>query len=209
MTLHAARTRLSRPGVTLDPHRQWPTAMKALGVPLTGRIAAEHMADPGRAIARLTDLGFGPRLREVLAMDRVDGPVPDDLLKAAIKVLAAWGWDQRPAAIVSVGSRGRPRLVRSIAEELARVGKLPYFGAVEHVGPSSRGRSNSAQRLRAIHGTFKMPNEMKTALPGAADKPILLVDDMVDSGWTITLVAYLLREAGAGPIYPFVLGIAR
>ena len=94
-------------------------------------------------------------------------------------------------------------------QRLAGKGKLPYLGVVEHTGPSSRGRSNGAQRLRAIYGAFKIPNEMKTALPRSAGKPILLVDDMVDSGWTITLVAYLLREAGAGPIYPFVLGIVR
>src|SRR6185312_11629233 len=37
-TIEAARARLGRPGVTLEPHRQWPTAMKVLGVPLTGRI---------------------------------------------------------------------------------------------------------------------------------------------------------------------------
>ena len=146
--------------------------MKALGVPLTGRIAADRMADPGRAIARFTDLGFGPRLREVLGTDRADGPVPEDLLKAAIKVLAAWGWEERPGAVVSVGSRSRPELVRSVAEGLARVGKLPYLGSVEHTGPSSRGRSNSAQRLRAIHGTFRISNEIKAALPGSADKPI-------------------------------------
>jgi ATP-dependent DNA helicase RecQ len=183
--------------------------MKALGIPLTGRIAAERMADSGRAIARFTDLGFGPRLREVLGAERPDGPVPDDLLSAAIKVLAMWGWMERPGAIISVGSRSRPELVRSVAERLAKKGKLPYLGVVEHSGPSSRGRSNGAQRLRAIHGTFKIPNEVRTALPSAAGKPILLVDDMVDSGWTITLVTYLLREAGAGPIYPFVLGIVR
>jgi ATP-dependent DNA helicase RecQ len=183
--------------------------MKALGVPLTGRIAAERMADPGRAIARFTDLGFGPRVREVLGTDRPDGPVPDDLLSAAIKVLATWGWAERPGAIISVGSRGRPELVRSVAETLAKKGKLPYLGVVEHSGPSSRGRSNGAQRLRAIYGTFKIADEMRAALPGSVGKPILLVDDMVDSGWTIALVTYLLREAGAGPIYPFVLGIVR
>src|SRR6185312_3622840 len=151
----------------------------------------------------------GPRLREVLAPAGADGPVPDDLLSAAIKVLATWDWPDRPGAIISVGSRSRPELVRSVAERLAGKGKLPYLGVVEHAGPSSRGRSNGAQRLRAIYGTFKIPNEMRAVLPESAGKPILLVDDMMDSGWTMTMITYLLREAGAGPIYPFVLGIVR
>jgi ATP-dependent DNA helicase RecQ len=207
-TLQAARARLGRPGVTLDPHRQWPTAMNALGVPLRGRIADNRLAAPGRAIARFTDLGLGPRVREVLGANRADGPVPDDLLKAAVKVLAAWGWEERPAAIVSVGSRSHPELVESVAAGLARIGRLPNLGSVVHTGPPNKGRSNSAQRLRTLYDTFVVPNAIKVALPGLAGKPILLVDDLADSGWTLTLVAYLLRETGAGPIYPFVLGIA-
>ncbi len=38
-------------------------------------------------------------------------------------------------------------------------------------------------------------------LPG----PVLLVDDLVDSGWTITIVAALLREAGASGVLPLAL----
>jgi ATP-dependent DNA helicase RecQ len=207
-TVLAAQARLGRAGVTIEPRRQWPAAMKALGVPLTGKIAANRLAEPGRAIARFTDLGFGPRVRDVLHAGAADAPIPEDLLRAAVKVLAAWDWEERPVAIVSVGSLSRPQLVPSIAEGLARIGRLPYLGGVEHGGPPNRGRSNSAQRLRALYGTFALPGDLKEALPGLDGKPILLVDDMTDSGWTLTLVTYMLREAGAGPVYPFVLGIA-
>ncbi len=126
-TVGVARERLARPGVTIEPRRQWPAAMAALGVPLSGRIAAEHMATPGRAIARFTDLGYGPRLREVLAPNRPDEEVPDDLFRAAVQVLAAWGWDDRPAAFISVGSRTRPLLIGSLARRLAEIGRLPYL----------------------------------------------------------------------------------
>ena len=203
----AARDRLGRPGVTIDPRRQWPPAMTALGVPLSGRIAPEHMAEPGRAIARFTDLGFGPRVRDVLAPDRADEEVPDDLFRAAVQVLAAWGWEQRPAAFVSVGSRTRPQLIGSLAARLAAIGRLPYLGSVPHTGLPRTGRSNSAQRLRAVYSTYRVPDELAAALPGLAGKPLLLVDDRTDTGWTLTVVTRLLREAGAGPVYPFVLAI--
>ncbi len=206
-TVGVAREWLARPGVTIEPRRQWPAAMAALGVPLSGRIAAEHMATPGRAIARFTDLGYGPRLREVLAPNRPDEEVPDDLFRAAVQVLAAWGWDDRPAAFISVGSRTRPLLIGSLARRLAEIGRLPYLGSVPHTGGAGAGRSNSAQRLRAVYGAYRVPKELAAALPELAGKPILLVDDRMDTGWTITVVARLLRQAGAGPVYPFVLAL--
>ena len=120
---------------------------------------------------------------------------------------AAWDWGERPAAVVSVGSRTRPQLVHSLASRLARIGRLPYLGSVEHVGAPQGSRSNSAQRLRAIYGTYQVPSAITAALTGLAGKPILLVDDRTDTGWTLTLVTRLLREAGAGPVYPFVLAV--
>jgi ATP-dependent DNA helicase RecQ len=36
---------------------------------------------------------------------------------------------------------------------------------------------------------------------------VLLVDDLVDSGWTLTMVARLLRQAGAPAVYPFALAV--
>ncbi len=202
-----ARDRLGRPGVVVEPRRQWPTAMKTLGLPLSGHIPAERMAAPGRAIARFTDLGYGPRVRELCAPGAADGDVPADLMAAVVKVLAAWDWGERPAAVVSVGSHTHPRLVHSLASGIARIGRLAYLGGVEHVGASSGSRSNSAQRLRAVYGAYRLPREVSAALPGLAGKPILLVDDRTDSGWTLTVVAGLLRAAGSGPVYPFALGM--
>ena len=64
------------------------------------------------------------------------------------------------------------------------------------------GRSNSAQRLRAVHGAFGVP--AGTPLDGS---PVLLVDDLVDTGWTLTEATRVLREAGAGPVLPLVLAL--
>ncbi len=206
-TVGAARERLGRPGVTVEPRRQWPSAMAALGVPLSGKISAERQAAAGRAIARFTDLGYGARLRALFAPDVADQDVPDELFQAAVKVLAAWDWGVRPGAVVSVGSHTHPQLVDSVASRLARIGRLPYLGQVEHTGASGGSRSNSAQRLRAVHGAYRVPRELTAALPGLAGQPILLVDDRTDTGWTLTVVAQLLRAAGSGPVYPFVLAV--
>ena len=72
----AASDRLLRPGVEITPRRMWPTGMRELGVEVSGKIDPGLSAEPGRAIGRLTDLGWGPRLRALLASD---GSVPGGL----------------------------------------------------------------------------------------------------------------------------------
>src|SRR5215468_11245277 len=76
----AARDRLLRPGVEITPRRMWPTGLAGLGIDVSGKIAPGLSAEPGRALGRLTDLGWGPRLRAMLADDAPDDTVPDDLI---------------------------------------------------------------------------------------------------------------------------------
>jgi len=213
-----AEASLRRPGVPLEPRRQWPAAMPSLGIEVRGRIAAAESAEPGRAIARFTDLGYGSRVRSVLAgptagpddpAGTADGPVPADLIGAAVAVLAAWDWQQRPAAVVHIGSVRRPLLVADLGAQLSRIGRLSDLGGIEHLGRSATGRSNSAQRLRAAWNGYRLPDRLAQRLAGdSRGVPVLLVDDYCDTGWTITVVTRLLRAAGAGPVYPFVLGLA-
>jgi ATP-dependent DNA helicase RecQ len=202
-----AEASLHRPGVPVEPRRQWPAAMPSLGVQVRGKIAAAESAEPGWAVARFTDLGYGNRIRAVLADSAPDGPVPAELIAASIPVLAAWGWQSRPTAVVRIGSLRRPLLVADLAGQLSRIGRLADLGAVEHVGASATGRSNSAQRLKAAWNGYRLPAGLSDQLAGDHHgAPVLLVDDFCDTGWTITVVARLLRAAGAGSVYPFVLG---
>ena len=204
-TISAAASVLGRPGVAFDPRRMWPTAMPGLGIEVRGKVAATDQAETGRVIARLTDLGFGSRLRSLLAAEAADAPVPDDLVKASVRVLASWDWAQRPAAVVHVGSVRRPRLIAGLASRLAEVGRLTDLGSVPHVGPSSTGRTNSALRLCEVWNAYEMPAALAAQLTG---QPVLVVDDFIDTGWTFTVLARLLRRAGAGEVYPFALALA-
>jgi ATP-dependent DNA helicase RecQ len=200
----AAKSALGRPGVPIDPRRMWPTAMPGLGIDIRGKLAAAEQAEVGRVVARFTDLGFGPRLRSLLAADVADTPLPDDVVKACIQVLAAWDWTQRPAAVVHIGSSRRPTLIADLASRLAGIGRLIDLGGVPHGGQSATGRSNSAIRLRDVWNAYDVPAPLAAQLAG---QPVLLVDDLVDTGWTFTVVARLLRHAGAGRVYPFALAL--
>ncbi|MER7459490.1 RecQ family ATP-dependent DNA helicase [Micromonospora sp. NPDC126480] len=208
--LRAAQTFLGRPGVEIPPKKLWPTGMEAVGVPLKGRIAPAEQALPGRAVGRLSDLGWGGRLRELVGPDAADADLPDDVAAAVVEVLKAWAhgddpWPRRPVGVVAVGSRRRPRLVSSLAGRIAAVGRLPLLGAAA-VSATSGPRGNSAQRVRALHDAVTLPPDLTGALAGL-DGPVLLVDDLVDSGWTMTVVARDLRRAGAPDVLPLALAV--
>ncbi|MFI6231966.1 DEAD/DEAH box helicase [Micromonospora sp. NPDC050784] len=212
--LAAAQAFLGRPGVEIAPKKLWPTGLDAVGVPLKGRIAPADQALPGRAVGRLSDLGWGGRLRDLVGPEAPDAPVPDDVAGAVVEVLKAWAhgddpWPRRPVGVVAVGSRRRPRLLGSLAERIATVGRLPLLGEVTAAGPGGPAgpRGNSAQRVRALHDAFTVPTDLADALAGL-DGPVLLVDDLIDSGWTMTLVARALRRAGATDVLPLALAVA-
>src|SRR5690625_1649560 len=80
-----AQQTLARPGVELAPRRMWPTGLHNLGINLKGKIKLQ--AEPGRALARLTDLGWGPTLRELQDPATPDAPLPDRLVNAVVTAL--------------------------------------------------------------------------------------------------------------------------
>ncbi|WP_449339424.1 RecQ family ATP-dependent DNA helicase [Streptomyces chartreusis] len=219
VALDAARVDLGRAGVEVEPRRMWPTGLPAIGVDLKGRIPAGEQAASGRALGRLSDIGWGNRLRPMLAPHAPDGPVPDDVAKAVVGVLVDWakgpdGWASgaqdgmpRPVGVVTIASRTRPQLINSLGARIAEVGRLPLLGSLEYAGEgSSVSRSNSAQRLKALDGALNVSADLASALsenPG----PVLLVDDFTETGWTLAVAARMLRRAGAQRVMPLVLAV--
>ena len=196
-TTAAADERLRRPGVPVPTRKQWPSGMGQLGLDVSGRIPAADLALDGRVIGRLSDIGWGTRLRELL--DAPDAPVDSDVLDACVRVLAGWGWEERPLGVVGVGSRTRPHQLDHLARRIAEIGRLPLLGSLRPAGERPAPHANSAQRLASVWHGFEEPH---FTLPAG---PILLVDDVIDSGWTVTVAARLVRRAGAGAVLPFAL----
>ena len=206
-----ASTALDRVGIEIEPRAQWPTGAERLGVQAKGKIPVEERVEIGRALARLTDLGWGVQLREIFAAGAVDAPASPAMLEACVRVLADWNWGERPAAIVQMPSRGHPQLIDSVARGLSERGRLPLLGTLSPIGngPTGDPGGNSAFRLANVWDQFEIGTELIAGLAAHAGQPILLVDDRADSRWTVTVAGRLLRRNGASAILPFVLASVR
>lgn len=217
----AAADRLARPGVVLEPRKLWPSGLPALGIDRSGRI--KEPAAEGRAIARLTDLGHGPSLRALFRAGGAgdgtgngtgdgpgdgsgDGPVPVPLVRAMIALLADW----RPEvdAIVVAESVTRPQLVADLAAGIGRHLHRPVVGrwaVVDPTVPPGAGAANSAQRVRAVGRRHDLVLDDPDVLRGSR---VLVVDDLVVTGWSLTLAADAARRAGAESVVPVTLAVS-
>ena len=115
-------------------------------------------------------------------------------------ILKRWRPEPKPAWVTCVPSLKHPALVPGFAKRLADRLKLPFKEVVSKVKENQpqKIQNNSFYQCRNLDGAFGLKN-------GIPNTPVLLVDDMVDSRWTMTVIAALLRQAGSGPVFPVAL----
>lgn len=104
-------------------------------------------------------------------------------------------------AIVGVPSKRYPDFVRGFSKELATNLNIPYIDAIEKtaIGKEQKSINNSIHQQRNIEETIKIHPE------GIFNKTILLTDDIINSGWSFTVIAAMLLKAGAKAVYPFAI----
>ena len=134
--------------------------------------------------------------------------VERELLDACAGVLRRWDWEQRPTWICPMPSRRSSAAIDALCDALGTIGKLPVHRALirRNDGSADDGyqadQANSAHQVGLVWDRLEIDHD---ALAAAPDGPVLLVDDEVDSRWTITVAAFRLNEADAGPVLPFAL----
>jgi len=215
----AARAALGRVGVELRARRQWPTGMDRLGLGrFKGRIGADRQAATGLAVGRLDGLGTSAVLRELVACAS-DGEVPAALRPQVLEVVdrlaeiirdeqkaASSDGPGRKPAVVVVDSRTRPRMVRQLGHAVAARLGARALGVVGLSGQEPPQHDvGSAFRLAQAARSLTLRGWSAQALDELRERTVVLVDDWSDSGWTLTTAAFLLREAGAAAVHPFVL----
>jgi ATP-dependent DNA helicase RecQ len=163
----------------------------------SGNLPENLRAETGRVLSRWGDAGWG----QFVADDKHAGRFREELVCALAEMIRdRWQPDPMPTWVTCVPSLSRPHLVPDLAQRLADLLGLPFVAAVTKVQANEpqKLQQNRFRQCANLDGVFKITDDVRTG-------PVLLVDDMVDSTWTMTVVAALLRQAGSGPVFPVAL----
>ena len=188
---------LRRTSLPFEPRKKWPDGgMPDYGV--KGLIAAGHQAQPGKALCVWGDAGWGGLVRQGKYHD---GRFADDLVGACVKMVREWNPQPKPTWVTCVPSLRHPDLVPNFAKRLAAALGLPFHMVIAKTDnrPEQKTMANSTQQARNIDGSLELNGQ---PVPHG---PVILVDDMVDSRWTLTVAAWLLRSSGSGDVWPMAL----
>ena len=183
----------------IEPRRQWPAGIDEA----KGRIPKEEQVQPGRALGLLGDGGWGSVVAGLLRTG--DAEVSDEVAAAAVALVRAWapGGATAVPIVTWIPSTARPTLVESLARRIATGLGWEHQALVRRVRPMppQAEMANSAQQVRNVFRAFGVVDPP----PG---RPLLVVDDVAESRWTLTVVGGQLIRAGSGPVFPFVLAKA-
>jgi ATP-dependent DNA helicase RecQ len=193
---------LRRMSLVIDPRKRWPHGgMPRYGARSNSAIPASQQAEPGKALCVWGDAGWGGLVRQGKS---ADGRFSDELVSACAKLVGEWSPRPRPLWVTCVPSLRRPDLVPDFARRLSTILKLPFEPVLQRTEdrPEQRTMANGIQKAQNVDGCFALTTR---TLP---EGPVLLVDDTVDSRWTLTAAAWLLRSHDSGEVFPLILALA-
>jgi ATP-dependent DNA helicase RecQ len=189
---------LCRTSLPLEPRKKWPPGgLAGLGIRGNTNITPGQNLQPGKILCMWGDAGWGESVR--LGKYR-DGHFSDDLVTACAALIREWAPAPAPQWVTSIPSIRHPNLVPDFAQRIAAALNLPFHPVLQKTDarPPQKDMANSSQQARNVDGSLRIHGNVPAG-------PVLLVDDMVDSKWTLTVAAYLLTSNGSGPVYPLAL----
>jgi ATP-dependent DNA helicase RecQ len=191
---------LRRTSLPLEPRQKWPPGgLLGLGVRGNIKIPPERNLQPGKILCMWGDSGWGELVRMGKYRDR---HFSDDLVSACLALVDEWAPDPAPQWVTCIPSLRHPDLVPDFAHRLAVAMKRPFYPVLaktSHRQPQKE-MENAPYKARNVDGSLQIQGDVPSG-------PVLLVDDMVDSKWTLTVAAYLLTSHGSGPVYPLALAL--
>ncbi len=202
-TVHKALEFLHQDYVIIDPRKRWPNGLE-LSVNSQNKstivIPKEQVIEQGRALGYLENAGWGNVIKRCIK-DNI--PVTEDVLNAAVYLITnQWAPEPFPGWITYVPSLSRTRVIIDFVTRLGNKLGIPVIDSLtisNHNKKPIHTYENSQQQVEnSINNWTLKPSVMNT--------PVLLVDDFINSRWTITIIGRLLRIAGTEKVYPFTLG---
>lgn len=201
--LIAAQRFVRQSEMPLELKKQWdrsaiPVYANQFGWTKTN-IPASLRGEMGRILSRWGEPVWG----ELVLQGKTDGYFADELVAASAEMIRSrWPMDPLPTWVTCIPSLRHPELVLDFAQRLAKALGLRFIPALVKTRPTEeqKGMENRYHQCHNLDGAFAV-QAGRAEIKG----PVLLIDDVFDSGWTVTLATALLRQAGSGPVYPFAL----
>ena len=178
--------------IVIEPRKQSPGSFARLNL-------KRHRIEEGHALSRLGDPGWG----ELVQIGKNHaGRFDDELVRASVDLITRWSPHPAPQWVTAVPNRGAQNEVTDFAGRLADALGIRFVDAVKRVvdGPPQKEMHNSYQQARNVLDSFDVGR--------VPEGPVLLVDDIVESRWTLTVIGNLILQAGATAVYPFTLADA-
>lgn len=199
----AAQRFVRQSEIPLELKKQWdrtalPIYAKQFGWN-TANIPTPLRGEMGRILSRWGEPVWG----ELVMQGKTDRHFPDELVAASAEMITSrWPMHPRPTWVTCIPSLRHPELVPDFAQRLAKALGLRFLATLVKARPTAeqKGMENRYHQCHNLDGAFAVQAEHTEI-----KEPVLLVDDVFDSGWTMTLATALLRQAGCGPVYPFAL----
>jgi ATP-dependent DNA helicase RecQ len=184
----------------ITPRKQWPPNNPLPVYGFSGKINDTLMASEGRVLSLWRDAGWG----KLVAQGKYETlRFSDDLVGACVEMLMQWNPVPAPEWITCIPSLNHLKLVPDFAARLANALNLPFVPCIKKIKQNRQQKfmENSFQQARNLDGVFRVN------LTPKEHRACLLIDDVIDSQWTVTVASALLRQAGCTAVFPLVLAL--
>jgi len=199
--LREANIFLKRYHLPINPRKQWPNG----GLKHSnnhGKIAKSYQANSGKVLSFLGDAGLGDLVNVGKNQQQY---FSDELIDACVVMFKEWSPQPAPTWVTCVPSLRNPTLVPDFAKRLAQALNLSFRVAIE--------KTDSRLEQNKFNNSFQQARNVDGSLAPVRDQilsgPVLLVDDVILSGWTLTISSWLLRKNGSGEVWPLALAQGR
>ena len=189
--LEKAKDFVERALIEIKPRKMWPTKE------FTGTLRIGHQNQYGMCLSKYGEAGYGEMVKED-KYTRGEG-FRDALVEKGARVLETLVKKRGVRYITCVPSL-RSRIVRDFAEKLAARCGVEFADLIAKTETEpQKAMENSYHQCKNIFEAFYVRDGVRVP------EKVILVDDIVDSGWTMTVCGFKLGEAGCEEVYPFAL----